>query len=171
MAVARVLLVEPNDHLRRLFRRRFAREGFELIEASDGEAALGAARGGHLDLIVVEESVRDAAGRELPLRLAADPELREVPLIVLGVRAAPVEGAVERLAKRSAAIVPDGNAAVAAPPASAAGADGGARGPLQELRHPFRPGRLVELARGVLELEGAAGDGRGWSQEAGDRCA
>ena len=83
MAVARVLLVEPNDHLRRVFRRRFVREGFDLVEAVDAEAALGEARSGLPDVIVLEGSVRDAGGLDLSLRLARDPDLRWVPLIVL----------------------------------------------------------------------------------------
>ncbi len=161
MAVARVLLVEPNDHLRRVFRRRFAREGFELVEAVDGEGALGVARSGHPDLIVVEQSVKDGAGRELPLRLAADPELRSVPLIVLAVRAAPAADGDGALSD----VVPAGADAGGDGPRRPEGwgvirpVDG--RGALQELRHPFRPGRLVELARGVLEGGGAGLDGPG----------
>ena len=149
MAVPRVLLVEPNDELRRLFRRRFVREGFELLEAIDGEAALGAAQAEVPDVIVVESSVRDAAGLDLAGRLASDPGLRAVPVIVLAARGAwpstdePASG------------VKDGAGASLLPDVAARAGGRAAPGHRQELRHPFRPGRLVELARGAL----AAGDG------------
>lgn|GEM_PF-4447918 len=177
MGVARVLLVEPNDHLRRVFRRRFEREGFELVEAVDGEGALGVARRGMPDVIVVEGSVRDAAGLDLPGLLARDPELCGVPLIVLEGRsglavhrtpnaeAATHVAAASRQATHQAStrgeIVdharwPEGACASTEPPAQGE-PDARPLAPLfEELRHPFRPGRLVELARGVI----ASGAGR-----------
>ncbi len=181
MPVARVLLVEPNDHLRRVFRRRFEREGFELVEAVDGEGALGVARRGMLDLIVVESSVRDPAGLDLPELLARDPDLRGVPMIVLEGRERPElplphadDGDDWRAVARPAA---DGHEAA---PAGEAGptpwSELGVRtagplppsegeGPLlgvhlKELHHPFRPGHLVELARGVIDADaGPSGSG------------
>ena len=177
MAVARVLLVEPNDHLRRVFRRRFVREGFELVEAVDGEGALGVARRGVPDVIVVEGSVRDAAGLDLPGLLSRDPELRSVPLIVLEGRerpGLPIHPSPEAEVARHVAAPPIATRRHAAQPASIhaesadhgrlpeiayaspelaapAELDGRPLAPLlKELRHPFRPGRLVELARGVI---------------------
>lgn len=176
MAVARVLLVEPNDHLRRVFRRRFVREGFELIEAVDGEGALGVARRGLPDVIVVEGSVRDAGGLDLPVRLARDPELCDVPLIVLEARgrwgftihrsddaeaavrgeihleAAHREKARQDTTRRGMAGGDAGDRLGRPESASSPAAlDGPLLRPLfSELRHPFRPGRLVELAKGVI---------------------
>lgn len=156
MGVPRILLVEPNDHLRRVFRRRFAREGFELVEAVDGDGAMGAARTHHLDLIVVEGAVRDAGGTELPALIAGDPELGKVPLIVLAVRShgeadapqgyrASGAGAVDAAARPG--WEPGGRAAAGA----GEPADGSCGGSPNELMHPFRPGRLVEMARGALQ--------------------
>ncbi len=151
MAVPKVLLVEPDDELRRLFRRRFGREGFDLLEAVDGEAALGAAHAGMPDVIVVESSVFDAAGMDLPGRLASEPALRRVPVIVLSSRD-PWTSLEERVhgpkdAYRPA-LLPDtvGSAGNQLPP-----------GYRHELRHPFRLGKLVELARGALDTEGGPG--------------
>jgi len=160
VAVARVLLVEPNDHLRRVFRRRFVREGFELVEAVDVEAALGEARSGLPDVIVVEGSVRDAGGLDLSLRLARDPDLRSVPLIVLEGRGhwdvTPEPRAGDEVVVGGAPI--DAAAFDGYPAPSEAAGDTLLPHP-QELRHPFRPGRLVELARGAIASgAGAASD-------------
>ncbi|MEJ2292297.1 MAG: response regulator [Deinococcales bacterium] len=153
MAVPRVLLVEPNDQLRRLFRRRFVREGFELVEAADGEAALGAAHAGRPDLVVVERSVRDASGHDLPGRLASEPILRGVPVIVLGARGS-WASPEERGEGSEGAAVSD------VLPEVAAWTGTGTRSTQRhELHHPFRPGRLVELARGALDGEAGAGAG------------
>ena len=176
--MARVLLVEPNDHLRRVFRRRFEREGFELVEAVDGEGAFSVARGGTLDLIVVESSVRDAAGTDLPGLLARDPELRGVPMIVLegrerpdlrvpradddGWRAAPRPAADGHEVAQVGEIgsTPWAELGVPAPRPSSAGEGPLLAAHLQELHHPFRPGHLVELARGVLDaVAGPSGSG------------
>ena len=175
MGVARVLLVEPNDHLRRVFRRRFEREGFELVEAVDGEGALGVARRGMPDVIVVEGSVRDAAGLDLRRLLARDPELCGVPLIVLegrGRSGLPIHPSADaEAASQAVAIAVPHHVALQVSthggtvdharwpqstsiPGEAPEADeldGRQLAPLsKELRHPFRPGRLVELARGVI---------------------
>lgn len=182
MGVARVLLVEPNDHLRRVFRRRFEREGFELVEAVDGEGALGVARRGMPDVIVVEGSVRDAAGLDLPGLLARDPELCGVPLIVLEGRgrsglpirptlnaeAASHVAAAPRQATHQAstrgeivdhARLPKAACASSEPPVEDE-PDARPLAPLlKELRHPFRPGRLVELARGVIASGAGRADG------------
>ncbi len=173
MAVPTVLLVEPNDHLRRVFRRRFAREGFELVEAVDGEGALGVARRGLPDLIVVEGSVRDAGGLDLAGLLARDPELRGVPVIVLEGRGHwgfPIHRAGDALAahhettrqeriRHDAAdgvgwpesVPTTGEVAASSELAASSDLDGRLLAPpWKELRHPFRPGRLVELAKGVI---------------------
>ncbi len=160
MAVARVLLVEPNDHLRRVFRRRFVREGFDLVEAVDAEAALGEARSGLPDVIVLEGSVRDAGGLDLSLRLARDPDLRWVPLIVLEGRGrwdVTPEPRVEDEVVVEGVPIAEASLAVLPVPSEAAG-DALLPHP-HELRHPFRPGRLVELARGAIASgAGAASD-------------
>ncbi len=167
MAVATVLLVEPNDHLRRVFRRRFVREGFELVEAVDGEGALGVARRGMPDVIVVEGSVRDAGGLDLAGRLARDPELRRVPVIVLEGRGRwgfSVHRSGDGVAAHDETTLQEpslyGADDLAGWPESAptsgefaASSDLDGRflaPPWKELRHPFRPGRLVELAKGVI---------------------
>lgn len=144
MAVATVLLVEPNDHLRTVFRRLFARAGIDLVEAVDGEAALGAAHHGVPDLIVVEGSVRDASGQGLLTRLEHDPDLRAVPVIVLAARAR----GLDRVADVLDAAVEAGALGPGTIPERAY--DGTDPPHLQELQHPFRPRRLIELAQGTL---------------------
>lgn len=141
MAVATVLLVEPNDHLRTVFRRLFARAGFELLEVADGETALGVAHDGVPDLIVVEGSVRDASGLGLPGRFADDPALQQVPVIVLAAR--PRDGDDR---DDGSGPWPLGAEHVDAEVVVAVG-----RPHLQHLQHPFRPRRLIELARGTLD--------------------
>lgn len=58
-------------------------------EARDAEAALRLAGAQRPDLIVVSDALVDEAGEALWRRMANDPELHDVPRILLSTRGAP----------------------------------------------------------------------------------
>jgi DNA-binding NtrC family response regulator len=68
-ALGRVLLVDDEPELRRLLRRTLVRAGFEVVEASDGRAALEAARLAHFDVVISDIRMPHMGGLELMERL------------------------------------------------------------------------------------------------------
>jgi signal transduction histidine kinase len=74
-----VLLVEDEDAVRKLARRILERGGYRVIEAADGEEALGVARSeeGPIDLLVTDVVMPRLGGRELARQLREErPETR-----------------------------------------------------------------------------------------------
>jgi DNA-binding response OmpR family regulator len=62
---ARVLVVDDDDHVRRAIAVMFARAGFEVDTADDGEPACTMTRDGHYDLVVVDFHMRTVRGDEV----------------------------------------------------------------------------------------------------------
>jgi DNA-binding response OmpR family regulator len=92
MSRHRVLLVEPNNDLTRIFQDYLRRSDLEVISAADAAAALDATRRERPDLIVCEaELPGNASGLELVRALSADPDLKLVPILLLSGAATPEE--------------------------------------------------------------------------------
>lgn len=68
-------------------KRRFARAGFTLVIARDGEQGLAAAQAERPDLILMDLSLPVLDGWEATRRLKASPELRSIPVIALSSHA------------------------------------------------------------------------------------
>src|SRR5262249_50161250 len=91
---ARVLLADDNadmrDYVRRLLSSRF-----DVEAVADGEAALAAARKNRPDLLLTDVMMPRLDGFGLTAAVRADPQLRDLPVIMLSARAgeeAKVEG-------------------------------------------------------------------------------
>jgi DNA-binding response OmpR family regulator len=92
---ARILLVDDNTDMREYVQRLLAQAGYEVDTAADGRAALDAARGCKPDLVLSDVMMPGLDGFGLLRELRDDPELRDVPLVLLSARAgeeARVEG-------------------------------------------------------------------------------
>jgi DNA-binding response OmpR family regulator len=76
---SRVLLVEDEQTIRRAVGYALRREGFEVEEALDGEAALGAARA-RFDLVILDLMLPKLSGTDVLRRLRGE---SAVPIIVL----------------------------------------------------------------------------------------
>lgn len=70
----RLLLVDDEPELRRVFRRTLSRAGFEVVEAADGQDALALSRQSTFDLVVSDVCMPHMNGLELLERL-----VREAP--------------------------------------------------------------------------------------------
>ncbi len=82
----RILVVEDNADVRRYVRSILAPD-FAVIEASNGEEGLEAARNQLPDVILADVMMPSMGGHEMTRRLKADPETHAIPVIMVTARA------------------------------------------------------------------------------------
>ena len=101
-AVPRILVCDNEDVLRDLVRASLGGNGYDLVEARDGDEALTLARTVRPDLILLDVMMPGRSGLEVLAELRADPELAESRIIILTARtrAADREAAAEAGADR-----------------------------------------------------------------------
>src|SRR5256885_15844939 len=79
-----LLLADDSRTIQQAVRMTFAGEDVKLITASDGEAALQAAKQSKPDLILADVVMPKLGGYELCQRVRADAALKDVPVLLLG---------------------------------------------------------------------------------------
>lgn len=79
----RILVVEDQEDNRQILRDLLTSAGFEVVEAYDGEAALGAAKAHRPDVILMDIQLPLVDGYEATRRIKADQDLKGIPLIVV----------------------------------------------------------------------------------------
>jgi len=84
---ATVLVADDEPHLLRLVKFRLEREGYNVITATDGEAALELARTEHPDLCVLDVMMPKRSGFEVLKALRQDEAYRDMKVIMLTARA------------------------------------------------------------------------------------
>ena len=97
-----VLVVEDEEPIRELVRGLLVDEGYPVIEAANGAAALELARREHLALVLTDLMMPVMGGAALCRALKGDPQTRSVPVIVMtasGQTAAAQSGADAYLRK------------------------------------------------------------------------
>lgn len=82
-SVKRILTVDDSTTYRRELASFFEAEGYEVLEASTGEAALEILAKQHVDCVLLDLEMPGMGGRETCKRLKESPELRSVPVVVL----------------------------------------------------------------------------------------
>ena len=82
----KVLVVDDSPAQRHYVADCLARQGFQVVTAEDGRAALAAAQRDKPALIVSDYEMPNMTGFELVYALRKDPELRQVPVIMLTAR-------------------------------------------------------------------------------------
>jgi CheY-like chemotaxis protein len=80
-------VVDDDPHSRELLTAIVRREGYRVIEASDGEAALLLAREHHPDIITLDVLMPRLDGWAVLAALKSDVALREIPVIIVTVLA------------------------------------------------------------------------------------
>jgi two-component system, cell cycle response regulator DivK len=78
-----ILVVEDQEDNRRILRDLLGNAGFELIEAQSGEDALSAVMKQRPDLILMDIQLPQMDGYEATRRIKSNPEMKEVPVIVV----------------------------------------------------------------------------------------
>jgi two-component system phosphate regulon response regulator PhoB len=86
-----VLLVEDEPAQREILAYNLAAEGFEVVQAADGEAALLAVQDQVPDMILLDWMLPLVSGIEVCRRLRARPETRGIPIIMLSARSEEVD--------------------------------------------------------------------------------
>ena len=79
----RILLVEDDGDLARLYRGVLRMSGFDAVHAADGWSALRAIEAEPPDLIVLDIHLPGLRGDELLKELSERPETRQIPAIVV----------------------------------------------------------------------------------------
>ena len=79
----RILVVEDQEDNRAILRDLLSSAGYEMMEAWDGAAGVKAAKEQHPDLILMDIQLPLMDGHEATRRIKADPELKNIPIIVV----------------------------------------------------------------------------------------
>lgn len=88
VTMRKILVVDDESSMRFLIRMIFEAEGFEVVEAHTGAAALERLKEDPSpDLVVTDLMMPVMGGRELVERLRADPETAELPILVVSANA------------------------------------------------------------------------------------
>jgi two-component system alkaline phosphatase synthesis response regulator PhoP len=82
----KILIAEDSSTVRRLVAARLAADGYEVLEAADGDEALALARSARPDLIILDKVMPKLDGFEVVRALREDPQTRTVPIVMLTER-------------------------------------------------------------------------------------
>jgi CheY-like chemotaxis protein len=83
MRAKRILIVEDDEHLRRMFRLALSMSGYEIEEASDGLEALHCIENRPPDLVVLDLVLRVLDGVSVQQELAARASTSHIPIVVV----------------------------------------------------------------------------------------
>jgi len=79
----KILIAEDSATIRRLVAARLAADGYDVVEAADGEEALNVARTNRPDLLILDKVMPKLDGFEVVRALREDPETKAVPIVML----------------------------------------------------------------------------------------
>ena len=79
----KILVVEDNLDTREMIHLYLTLDGFTVVTAADGREGLYMARVEHPDLIITDINMPDLDGIKMIKQLRADPEFKDIPIIVL----------------------------------------------------------------------------------------
>jgi two-component system alkaline phosphatase synthesis response regulator PhoP len=82
----KILIAEDSSTVRQLVVGRLAADGYQVIEAADGEEALELARREEPDLLVLDKVMPKYDGFEVVRALREDPLTRAIPIVMLTER-------------------------------------------------------------------------------------
>ncbi len=89
-----ILVVDDEPDIRKLVELNLSREGFDVVAVDRGEAALDAARRHRPQLLVLDLMLPDLSGTEVCRRLRSDPELADIPVLMLTARSEEIDRVV-----------------------------------------------------------------------------
>ena len=78
-----VLVVEDNADLRIMFRTALTLDGFRVLEADDGLAALRLLDSTPVDIVVLDLGLPIISGHVVRQEIAAQADLRDIPIVIV----------------------------------------------------------------------------------------
>jgi DNA-binding response OmpR family regulator len=81
--MAKILIVEDDRFLRELIARKLKNEGYEVLEAVDGEEGLKKIKEEKPDLILLDLILPGIDGFEVLAKTKEDPNVAQIPVIIL----------------------------------------------------------------------------------------
>lgn len=81
--VAKILLIEDDQIIRKILSKRLRKKAFEVVVANDGLEGIAKARTERPDLILMDMRLPHLNGWQATAQLKADLETREIPIIAL----------------------------------------------------------------------------------------
>jgi len=78
-----ILVVDDNDDNRDMLARRLRRQGYEVLTATGGRAALEALAAAPADLVLLDVMMPDLDGYGVLQQIKADPALRDIPVLMI----------------------------------------------------------------------------------------
>ena len=82
----KILIAEDSATIRRLVAARLAADGYDVVEAADGEEAVTLARTYHPDLLILDKVMPKLDGFEVVRVLREREETRTLPIVMLTER-------------------------------------------------------------------------------------
>jgi len=79
----KVLVVEDDKFLRKIINKKLVTEGYEVIEAVDGEEGIRMAKGKRPDIILLDLVLPEMTGFEVLAKLKEKGPVSEIPVIIL----------------------------------------------------------------------------------------
>ncbi len=102
---ARILVADDSTTIQKTVELTLSREGVELIQARSGDDAIQKARQVKPDLMLIDHSMPGRAGSELCGAIRQDPQLKDIPIILMAGVSAPVDEAEARRAGATDVVV------------------------------------------------------------------
>jgi DNA-binding response OmpR family regulator len=81
--MAKILIVEDDRFLRELIARKLKNEGYEVLEAIDGEEGLKRIKEEKPDLVLLDLILPGIDGFEVLAKAKEDPDTAQIPVIIL----------------------------------------------------------------------------------------
>jgi len=98
--IKKILLIEDEDVIIDLLQRKLEKEGYEIEVAHDGQEGLDKMKKIKPDLVLLDIIMPKLGGLEVMEKKKKDPELRNIPVIIISNSGQPVE--LERAKKLGA---------------------------------------------------------------------
>jgi two-component system alkaline phosphatase synthesis response regulator PhoP len=81
--VTKILVIDDDADIRFVIRMNLTAEGFDVVEAADGDAAVELARAERPDLVISDIMMPGRNGYEVLHDIRADPDLARIPVVFL----------------------------------------------------------------------------------------
>ena len=108
MTATKVLVVEDDPSVRGLLQTLLSAEGYEVVTASDGLAGLVKASAANPALVLLDLMMPDLGGVRVLEEMRGDPELSQIPVIVVTGKSDAVPGMREVLGEDNVFLKPFG---------------------------------------------------------------